>query len=244
MLYIVGRVLVNLLTPGKSEVFYIFKKYEPSACGDRVTSVYLGQYHDCWCPGSSSRQDISSHDIHYIEYVGPYLTWGRILSTCVISRWSNDTRWRKYMFMFPLKNLAHKELTAIRHQTRSHYLTQCWSISMVTFVVNRPQWVKPFWYWDPYHKCEIWVNTCITRSSAVELPQSRTKPLILTFVSFSLQHDLRPGVLIISSLLSTGTAALPSIHAPTTFNSLMAVFISIPLPNLFIHGHPSDPWMN
>ena len=143
MLYIVGRVLINLLTPGKSEVFYIFKKYEPSACGDRVTSVYLGQYDDCWCPGSSSRQDISSHDIHYIEYVGPYLTWGRILSTCVISRWRNDTRWRKYMFMFPLKNLAHKELTAIRHETRSHYLTQCWSTSMVTFVVNRPQWVNP-----------------------------------------------------------------------------------------------------
>ena len=26
-------------------------------------------------------QDISSHDIDYVEYVGPYLTWGRILST-------------------------------------------------------------------------------------------------------------------------------------------------------------------
>ena len=32
----------------------------------------------------------TSHDIDYVEYVGPGLTWGRILSTCVISMWSND----------------------------------------------------------------------------------------------------------------------------------------------------------
>ena len=50
-----------------------------------------------------------SHDIDYIKYVGPGLTWGRILSTCVISMWSNDTKC-KYMFMFPLKNLARIEL--------------------------------------------------------------------------------------------------------------------------------------
>ena len=52
--------------------------------------------------------DISSHDIDYVEYVGPGLTWGRILSTCVISMWSNDIKC-KYMFMFPLNNLARKE---------------------------------------------------------------------------------------------------------------------------------------
>ena len=34
------------------------------------------------------RQDISSHDIDYVEYVGPGLTWGRIWSTCVISMWT------------------------------------------------------------------------------------------------------------------------------------------------------------
>ena len=38
------------------------------------------------------RQDISSHDIDYIEYVGPSLTWGRILSVRVISMWRNDTK--------------------------------------------------------------------------------------------------------------------------------------------------------
>ena len=57
----------------------------------------------------SCRQDISSHAIDYIEYVAPSLTWGRILSTCVISMWINDTKC-KYMFMFPLKKLARKGL--------------------------------------------------------------------------------------------------------------------------------------
>ena len=57
-------------------------------------------------------QDISSHDIDYIEYVGPYLIWGRILSTCVLSMWNNDIEC-KYIFMFPLKNLARKGLISI-----------------------------------------------------------------------------------------------------------------------------------
>ena len=77
--------------------------------GDWVISVYLGQYHGCWCPGSLRRQDISSHDIDYIEYLGPSLAWGSILSTRVISMWRNDTKC-KYMFMFSLKNLARKGL--------------------------------------------------------------------------------------------------------------------------------------
>ena len=47
----------------------------------------------------------SADDIHYIEYVGPGLTWGRILSTCVISMWSNDIKC-KYMLMFPLKKIS------------------------------------------------------------------------------------------------------------------------------------------
>ena len=34
-----------------------------------------------------------------------------MLSTCVISMWSNDIKY-KYMFMFPLKNLVPKGLTA------------------------------------------------------------------------------------------------------------------------------------
>ena len=56
-------------------------------------------------PGSLRRQDTSSHDIDYIVCVGPSLTRGRILNTCVKSMWSNDIKC-KYMFLLPLKNLA------------------------------------------------------------------------------------------------------------------------------------------
>ena len=62
----------------------------------------FGQYHGCWCPGSSRHQDINNNAIDCVEYVGLGLTWGRILSTCVISMWSNDIKC-KYMFIFPLK---------------------------------------------------------------------------------------------------------------------------------------------
>ena len=54
-------------------------------------------------------QDISKHDIDYIEYVGPSLISGSVLSTCVKSMWRNDIKC-KYMFMFSLKNLARKGL--------------------------------------------------------------------------------------------------------------------------------------
>ena len=43
----------------------------------------------------------------YREYVGPSHIRGSVLSTCVKSMWSNDIKC-KYMFMFPLKNLASK----------------------------------------------------------------------------------------------------------------------------------------
>ena len=91
---------------------------KPLTCGDRVNSVYLGQYHGCWCPGSLRRQDINSHDIDYIEYVGPSRIRGSILSTCVKSMWSNDIKC-KYMFMFPLNNLARKGLI---HQSRATFI--------------------------------------------------------------------------------------------------------------------------
>ena len=55
---------------------------------------------------------VISHDIDYVVYVGPGLTRGRILSTCVISMGSNDIKC-KYMFIFPVKNLARKELMYI-----------------------------------------------------------------------------------------------------------------------------------
>ena len=42
----------------------------------------------------------------YVALDSPLIR-GRISTTCVVSMWRNDTKC-KYMFMFPLKNLAHK----------------------------------------------------------------------------------------------------------------------------------------
>ena len=85
------------ITPGAS----------PLTCGDRVISLPHNQYHGCWCPGSFRHPDISNYDIDYVESVSSCLTWGRISTICVMSVWINDVRC-KYMFMFPLKNLARK----------------------------------------------------------------------------------------------------------------------------------------
>ena len=86
-----------------------------------VSSVYIGQYHGCWYPGSLRCQDISSHDIDSVEYVGPGLTWGMILSTCVTSMWSNDIKC-KCMFLFPLKNLRVKYRWLSVKVMRKHHL--------------------------------------------------------------------------------------------------------------------------
>ena len=114
-------------------IFYNLKtiKYvNPNPNPNRVISVKIGQYHGCWWPGSLRRQDISSHDIDYVKCVSPGLTWGRILSTCVISMWSNDIKC-KYMFMFPLKNLARKGLRVEAHsipeQSPAHGNQWWWS---------------------------------------------------------------------------------------------------------------------
>ena len=32
-----------------------------------INSVQHSKYHGCWCPGSLRRQDISTHDIDYVE---------------------------------------------------------------------------------------------------------------------------------------------------------------------------------
>ena len=87
----------------------------------------MTQYHGCWCPGDVRSQDISSHDIDYIEYVpvGPSLIWGSVLSTCVKSMWSNDIKC-KYMFMFPLKNLALKGLKLLSHCTQHNTTFATW----------------------------------------------------------------------------------------------------------------------
>ena len=60
-----GPLKLNLVNEGHQDFaeFHI----KSLTCGDRVNSVKLGQYHGFWCPGSLRRQDISSHDIDYVE---------------------------------------------------------------------------------------------------------------------------------------------------------------------------------
>ena len=53
---------------------------------------------------------------------GSYLRKDFSLSTCVISMWSNDMKC-KYMFMFPLENLARKGLMQLTIETRKHHHT-------------------------------------------------------------------------------------------------------------------------
>ena len=36
-------------------------------CGDQIISVQPSQYHGYWYPASLRRQDISTHDIDYVE---------------------------------------------------------------------------------------------------------------------------------------------------------------------------------
>ena len=39
----------------------------PQSAGNLINLVQTSQYHGCWCPGSLCCQDISTHDIDYIE---------------------------------------------------------------------------------------------------------------------------------------------------------------------------------
>ena len=94
-------------------------------------------------------KDISSNDIDYVEYVGPGLTWEMILSTCVISMGSSDIKW-KYMFIFPMKNLARKELMAVSHCLNQYRLYHRWSpvaftCKPVSCKCSRGQWLISIW---------------------------------------------------------------------------------------------------
>ena len=47
---------------------YIKKSLTLDACRDWIILVQHSKYHGCWCPGSLRHQDISTHDINYVEY--------------------------------------------------------------------------------------------------------------------------------------------------------------------------------
>ena len=82
-------------------------------CGNRITSV---QSNGCWRPSSLHRQEIKTDNIDRIGYRRSCLTWGRIWTSCVMSRWRNDIKWQ-YMFLLPrkkTKNIACKRWGSCR----------------------------------------------------------------------------------------------------------------------------------
>ena len=70
-------------------------------------------YHGWWCPGSYCRIIVARTLAAMICMICRSLSylsrWGRISTTCAISMWRNVIKY-KYIFLFPLKNLACKGL--------------------------------------------------------------------------------------------------------------------------------------
>ena len=82
---------------------------------------------------SLRRQDISSHDIDYVKSVGPGIIRGTISTIYGLLLWRNDMKC-KYMFLFPLKNLARKELIG-------HVIRRLSCIYVTSFLItSTPCW--------------------------------------------------------------------------------------------------------
>ena len=137
---------------------------KPLTCGDRVISVYLGQYHGCWCPDSLRRQDISKHDIDYIEYVGPSLTWRSVLSSCGKSIWRNDIKY-KQMFMFHQTNLARKGL--------KHFFSNDKIFDRPPVDIVDQQLPALHWLCDQYRRTDLAATQLIGGNAGREVPLDR-----------------------------------------------------------------------
>ena len=89
LLWYVALLSSRILTTSMSPL----NPYRAATELSRFNYMYqVGQYHGCWCPGSLRRQDISSHDIDYREYIDPPLTWGNVFKyLCQI----NVEEWHK-----------------------------------------------------------------------------------------------------------------------------------------------------
>ena len=46
---------------------YLLHQIQAFSYGDRIVPVQHSKYHVSWCPGSLRRQDISAHNIEYVE---------------------------------------------------------------------------------------------------------------------------------------------------------------------------------
>ena len=62
---------------------------------DRIWQSSLGeqaQYHGCWSPGCLRRQDISSHNIDSLGWIGHCLPWGKISRASVLVNDNNSQK--------------------------------------------------------------------------------------------------------------------------------------------------------
>ena len=50
-----------------NEFNFWFMSYITLMCGDQINPVPHCKYHGGWCPGSLCHQDISTHEIDYVE---------------------------------------------------------------------------------------------------------------------------------------------------------------------------------
>ena len=148
---------------------------------DWVTSVKLGQYHGCWCPGSLCHQNISSHDIDYVEYVGPSPSWGSELSTCVKSMWRNDIKC-KHIFMFLQKSLAREGLRGVDRIQRASASNPVIFIqtrrvadsAVICHVISRS---LAGWEWVAFSSCHM-DRSCLNQSPDREIRQTISRKIL------------------------------------------------------------------
>ena len=70
----------------------------------------IKQYYGCRYTGSLRHQDISTHDINWVEYVRSCLTWWMISTICVMSVRLNDINHIYISYMSLMKQIACKGL--------------------------------------------------------------------------------------------------------------------------------------
>ena len=93
------RAFLNSLTVHWYNILAKVCDNQHLTCREQIVPVQHRKYHGCWCPGSLRRQDISTHDIGYVEYMWSCLTSGGISTTCAMSVWRNDINC-KCIFMY------------------------------------------------------------------------------------------------------------------------------------------------
>ena len=147
-------------------------------CRNRVISVYLVQYHGCWCTGSFNSQYISTHDIDYIKYC-------LILPTCV-SQYGGIT-WNVNMCFYSLSQFS---IEGLNWSTSYKMVNKCMQSSIETSLssitdflhtvtlidsfderksaslfnyIERVEYYKEFWNLQFHYLIIVWVSYCNRR---------------------------------------------------------------------------------